>query len=103
MIHGYHVIWGTHGFWLPNDPRGAWSDFVYAWELAWFGKAFGKSGGTVGTVLGRGTDLDTQKWSAPGSTSRELRNSQCNRQELNISQILLVHQGVLGTSNSNSG
>jgi REP element-mobilizing transposase RayT len=39
MIHGYHVVWGTYGFWLPNDPRGSWSDFVYAWELARFGAA----------------------------------------------------------------
>lgn len=39
MVHGYHVIWGTYGFWLPNDPRGSWSDFVYAWELARFGRA----------------------------------------------------------------
>jgi REP element-mobilizing transposase RayT len=39
VIHGYHVIWGTYGFWLPNDPRGSWSDFVYAWELARFGQA----------------------------------------------------------------
>ncbi len=39
MIHGYHVIWGTYGFWLPNDPRGSWSDFVASWELAKFGKA----------------------------------------------------------------
>lgn len=39
MIHGYHVIWGTYGFWLPNDPRGSWSDFVYAWELARFGES----------------------------------------------------------------
>lgn len=39
MIHGYHVIWGAYGFWLPNDPRGSWSDFVYAWELARFGRA----------------------------------------------------------------
>ncbi|NLS95750.1 MAG: hypothetical protein GXX96_26755 [Planctomycetaceae bacterium] len=39
MIHGYHVIWGVYGFWLPNDPRGSWSDFVYAWELARFGRA----------------------------------------------------------------
>jgi REP element-mobilizing transposase RayT len=38
MIHGYHVIWGTYGFWLPNDPRGSWSDFVAAWELVRFGK-----------------------------------------------------------------
>jgi REP element-mobilizing transposase RayT len=39
MIHGYHVIFGTYGFWLPNDPRGSWSDFVYSWELAKFGRA----------------------------------------------------------------
>jgi REP element-mobilizing transposase RayT len=39
MVHGYHVIWGAYGFWLPNDPRGSWSEFVYAWELARFGKA----------------------------------------------------------------
>ena len=28
-----------YGFWLPNDPRGSWSDFVAAWELLRFGKA----------------------------------------------------------------
>ena len=39
MIHGYHLIFGTYGFWLPNDPRGSWSDFVNSWELARFGKA----------------------------------------------------------------
>jgi REP element-mobilizing transposase RayT len=39
MIHGYHAIWGTYGFWLPNDPRGSWSDFVASWELARFGKS----------------------------------------------------------------
>jgi REP element-mobilizing transposase RayT len=39
MIRAYHVIWGTYGFWLPNDPRGSWSDFVASWELARFGKA----------------------------------------------------------------
>jgi REP element-mobilizing transposase RayT len=38
MVHGYHVIWGTYGFWLPNDPRGSWSGLVYAWELAKFGR-----------------------------------------------------------------
>ncbi len=39
MIHGYHVIFGAYGFWLPNDPRGSWSDFVAAWELLRFGPA----------------------------------------------------------------
>jgi REP element-mobilizing transposase RayT len=39
VIHAYHVIWGAYGFWLPNDPRGSWSDFVASWELARFGQA----------------------------------------------------------------
>jgi REP element-mobilizing transposase RayT len=39
MVHAYHVIFSTYGFWLPNDPRGSWSDFVAAWELVRFGKA----------------------------------------------------------------
>src|SRR5437868_7640923 len=39
MIVGYHSIFGTYGFWLPNDPRGSWSDFVGAWELFRYGKA----------------------------------------------------------------
>jgi len=33
MVHWYHVIFSVYGFWLPNDPRGSWSDFVDAWEL----------------------------------------------------------------------
>ena len=39
MVHGYHVIFGAYGFWLPNDPRGSWSDFVGKWELLRFGRA----------------------------------------------------------------
>ena len=39
MIHAYHVVFGAYGFWLPNDPRGSWSDFVGRWELVRFGKA----------------------------------------------------------------
>ena len=39
MIHAYHVIWGTYGFWMPNDPRGSWSEFEHSWELARFGRA----------------------------------------------------------------
>ena len=33
MVLAYHVIFGAYGFWLPNDPRGSWSDFVGAWDL----------------------------------------------------------------------
>jgi REP element-mobilizing transposase RayT len=39
MVLGYHVIFTAYGFWLPNDPRGSWSDFVGSWELVRFGKA----------------------------------------------------------------
>ena len=39
MIVGYHIIFGTYGFWLPNDPRGSWSDFIGSWELFRFGPA----------------------------------------------------------------
>ncbi|HUQ68642.1 MAG TPA: hypothetical protein VM165_03905, partial [Planctomycetaceae bacterium] len=39
MIIASHVIFGAYGFWLPNDPRGSWSDFVGAWELLRYGRA----------------------------------------------------------------
>jgi REP element-mobilizing transposase RayT len=38
-VIAYHLIVTTYGFWLPNDPRGSWSDFVRAWELQRFGPA----------------------------------------------------------------
>jgi REP element-mobilizing transposase RayT len=39
MVLAYHLIFTAYGFWLPNDPRGSWSDFVWAWELRRFGPA----------------------------------------------------------------
>lgn len=39
MVLAYHIIFTAYGFWLPNDPRGSWSDFVRVWELFWFGPA----------------------------------------------------------------
>ena len=39
MILAYHVIFGAYGFWLPNDPRGSWSEFVGSWELFRYGPA----------------------------------------------------------------
>ena len=39
MIVGYHVIFSTYGFWLPNDPRGSWSEFVGSWDLFRYGRA----------------------------------------------------------------
>ena len=35
----FHLIISAYGFWLPNDPRGSWSDFVGSWELLRFGPA----------------------------------------------------------------
>ena len=32
-VLAYHAIFSAYGFWLPNDPRGSWSDFVGAWDL----------------------------------------------------------------------
>ena len=39
MAIAYHVIFGAYGFWLPNDPRGSWSDYVYSERLRPFGPA----------------------------------------------------------------
>ncbi|MBM4072925.1 MAG: hypothetical protein FJ271_28955 [Planctomycetes bacterium] len=39
MIVGHHVIVGAYGFWLPNDPRGSWSEWVGSWELFCYGPA----------------------------------------------------------------
>ena len=33
MVLGFHVVFCPYGFWMPNDPRGSWSDFVAAWNL----------------------------------------------------------------------
>ena len=38
-IVGFHFIFTAYGFWLPNDPRGSWSDTVRAWHLQRFGDA----------------------------------------------------------------
>jgi REP element-mobilizing transposase RayT len=37
MVRWYHAIFSAYGFWLPNDPRGSWSDFVHSYELYRFG------------------------------------------------------------------
>ena len=37
MVLAYHFILSAYGFWLPNDPRGSWSDFVANWELFRYG------------------------------------------------------------------
>ena len=39
MVLAYHAIFGAYGFWLPNDPRGSWSEFVGSWDLFRYGTA----------------------------------------------------------------
>ncbi len=39
MVYGYHLTLSMYGFWLPNDPRGSWSDYVRSWELYRYGSA----------------------------------------------------------------
>ena len=33
MVAAYHSTFCAYGFWLPNDPRGSWSDYVRCWDL----------------------------------------------------------------------
>jgi REP element-mobilizing transposase RayT len=39
MVIASHGIFTLYGFWLPNEERGSWSDFVRSWELLRYGKA----------------------------------------------------------------
>ncbi len=39
VVLAYHLILTCYGFWLPNDPRGSWSDEVRRYELLRFGPA----------------------------------------------------------------
>ena len=32
-IIAYHCNFSTYGFWMPNDPRGSWSDYVRCYDL----------------------------------------------------------------------
>lgn len=39
MVRAYHCTFTTYGFWLSNDSRGSWSDFVRSFELYQTGAA----------------------------------------------------------------
>lgn len=39
MVLASHATFGCHGFWLPNDRRGSWSNQVWAKHLKPFGPA----------------------------------------------------------------
>jgi REP element-mobilizing transposase RayT len=36
-VIAYHIIFGAYGFWLPNDPRGSMSTYVFSSRLQRFG------------------------------------------------------------------
>jgi REP element-mobilizing transposase RayT len=56
MVIAYHVIISAYGFWLPNDERGSWSDFVRRWELLRFGPVTKVN--TRRSIAGRSFDRD---------------------------------------------
>jgi REP element-mobilizing transposase RayT len=60
-VLAYHVIFGAYGFWLPNDPRGSWSDYVGAWELF---RAGGPATKTTArrSVAGAPHDATVRRW-----------------------------------------
>jgi REP element-mobilizing transposase RayT len=39
MVLAHHVIFTAYGFWLPNDPRGSWSEIVRQWDVFLHGRA----------------------------------------------------------------
>jgi REP element-mobilizing transposase RayT len=39
VVLGFHFIFSAYGFWLPNDPRGSWSETIRQFELLRFGPA----------------------------------------------------------------
>jgi len=43
LIAGHHLVFGAYGFWLPNDPRGSYSDFVGSIDLYLAGGAATKT------------------------------------------------------------
>ncbi len=59
MVIASHVILSAYGFWLPNDPRGSWSEFVGAWELF--------------RAAGRATKTDSRRSVAGASHNRTAR------------------------------
>jgi REP element-mobilizing transposase RayT len=38
MVAGYHLIWTAYGWWLPNDPRGSWSDVIRVEKIEGLGE-----------------------------------------------------------------
>jgi len=39
VVRWYHLILSAYGFWLPNDPRGSWSEYVGSRKIYCHGSA----------------------------------------------------------------
>lgn len=48
VVRWYHLIISGYGFWLPNDPRGSWSEFVGAGIGSGEGETGGRGDGVKG-------------------------------------------------------
>jgi REP element-mobilizing transposase RayT len=59
MVIAYHSIFCAYGFWLPNDPRGSWSEAVRKWELLRFGPATKTT--TRRSIAGRSHDRQLRR------------------------------------------
>jgi len=88
MMHVYHIVVTTYGFWLPNDPRGSWSSVVREWELSRFGRATKTD--TRRSVAARAHDQATQC-----AAKQALRYPPV---QLDGQQALLAAQGISGAA-----
>ena len=59
MILAFHSVFTAYDFWLPNEPRGSWSDFVASWELRRFGPA--TKGSTRRSIAARPYDRSLKR------------------------------------------
>lgn len=78
MILAHHLILSAYGFWLPNDPRGSWSDVVGAWELFRYG--------------GRATKVSDRRSYAKGPHDAEHRRAV--KQHLKYSPVRLTRPQI---------
>lgn len=67
MVLASHVIFGAYGFWLPNDPRGSWSEWVGSWDL------FRAGGAATTTDARRSVAAARHNWTARLATKEELK------------------------------
>jgi len=75
VILAFHSIFTAYGFWLPNDPRGTWSDYIRRWDLFLHGKA---------------TTIDTRRSVAARPHDRKARHAA--KQTLKYPPVILTGQ-----------